>query len=210
MEVILDKISKRFATNWIFKDLTVRLPSGSVLGVKGSNGSGKTTLLKIIAGALVPTCGTATYKLGNLTIADDRLFRHVSYAAPYADIIEDFALRECIDFHIRFKPFRQGIDAANFLDLLDYPFRPDQFIRNYSSGMKQRLRLALAICTRSDLILLDEPTSTLDANGRQWFHQLLAAHKGDRSVVIASNDEEDFRQVEFEIAIEKFSPHSVT
>ena len=120
------------------------------------------------------------------------MYNHVSYAAPYIELIEEFTLGEALDFHQKFKPLLPGIRTADVIDLLAFPKAKDKQVRHFSSGMKQRLKLALAICSASSLLLLDEPTTNLDAQGVDWYLALTERFIGSRTVVVASNVAVDY------------------
>ena len=194
MELQVDGLSKRFARQWVFRDLTLHIPSGTRVGVTGPNGAGKSTLLKIISGALPQSLGRITYRSGNTEITRDTLYKYLTFAAPYADLIEELTLAEAWQFHRRFKAWLPGVAKWDgFLEAMAYPFDPAIQIVAMSSGMKQRLRLAFAVFTRSELLILDEPTSNLDEPGVTWFHSILDAYGGGRTVIIASNVRGDLR-----------------
>lgn len=194
MEVRIDGLSKRFTGHWVFRDLTFRIPAGSHFAVTGPNGAGKSTLLKIIAGALPQSSGSLAWSVNGREIQADQLHAHVAFAAPYVSLIEELTLREAWSFHRKFRHWRSGFDAFPvFMETLQYGYDPDLPLQAMSSGMKQRLRLAFAVGTVSSLLILDEPTSNLDENGIQWFHELLPLIDPAVTVVIASNVREDLR-----------------
>ncbi|MBK8226550.1 MAG: ABC transporter ATP-binding protein [Flavobacteriales bacterium] len=187
MEVTLAALSKTFGREAVIREASFSLSSGSRTVILGPNGSGKSTLLQLVAGALMPSSGTITHAVDAKAIAADRVYRHVSIAAPYLGLYEDLSLSECIRFHARFKPFRPGIgeDGVARMAYLDHAL--EKPVRHFSSGMKQRLKLALAILSNTPLLLLDEPASNLDAEAISWFRALLREHAGGRTLVVASN-----------------------
>lgn len=192
MELRVEGLSKRFAGQWVFRKLAFEIPSKSHFAITGPNGSGKSTLLKILAGALPPSEGKVSYTCDQGEITPDRVYGHLTFAAPYADLIEELTLSEAWHFHRKFRLMIPEADSFEaFLTSLAYPFDPVAQIQSMSSGMKQRLRLGFAILTKSTLLILDEPTSNLDEEGIAWFHDLLGAHGKDRTVVIASNIRSD-------------------
>lgn len=192
MEIRIDGLAKRYVSHWVFRNLTIHIPSDTHLAVTGPNGSGKSTLVKVISGALHPSEGSVTYLHGGAQIAPDSIYRQVAFAAPYAEMIEEMTLPEAVRFHRQFRAFYPQVDNYDaFVRNLNFDFKPNQQIQLMSSGMKQRVRLAFAICTQAPLLLLDEPTSNLDESGILWYHQMLDRFGGDRTVVIASNIEAD-------------------
>lgn len=192
MEIHIDGLSKRYVSHWVFRNLSVNIPSHSHLAVTGPNGAGKSTFLKIVSGALQPSEGSIRYTLDGIHITPDNLFSKISFAAPYAEMIEEMTLPEALRFHLQFRTlYSEVLKYEAFVSRLNFNFRADQQIALMSSGMKQRLRLAFAMFTQSPLLLLDEPTSNLDEGGIRWFHDVLSHFGQGRTVILASNIEED-------------------
>jgi len=187
MKVALERVGKHFGREVVFHGVDITLGSGSRTAILGPNGSGKSTLLQVIAGALIPTAGQVTHSLGGNPIEQEEVYRHVSIAAPYLGLYEDLSLEQAIGFHARFKPLVPGISTIELARIAYLEHALQKPVQHFSSGMKQRLKLALAILSNSPLLLLDEPTSNLDAEAIAWFRQLLAANLDERTVVIASN-----------------------
>lgn len=192
MRVELDRVSKRFHLEWIIRHLSLSLDAQSRWAIAGPNGSGKSTLLKILSGHLSPTEGTIRFLLDGKPLERSTVHAHISLAAPYIELIEEFTLEETLRFHQRFRSFLNGLTPAGVIDRLGFGQHRKKQLRFFSSGMKQRLKLALAICSSCDLLLLDEPTTNLDQEGAQWYRQLLDDYARDCTLVIASNVEEDF------------------
>jgi len=164
----------------------------SITGVNGINGSGKSTFIKMLCGFLSPSEGKISYTVSDENVDRSDVYLHMTLAAPYTDIINEYDVAEMFAFHTKFKKLRQDIDTKQFLEIVKLKGNKGKQIQYYSSGMKQRLQLALAILTDSSLLLLDEPTSYLDAENKAWFYDLLAQNKSSRTIIIASNDKEDF------------------
>ncbi len=187
MKIQLEQIGKRFNTEWIFRDVSFSFEENSVSAILGRNGSGKSTLLQVIAGNLHPTIGSVSYIHDGKIIPGDQIFHYLAMVAPYLEIIEDFTLKEMIEFHFSFKRFLPGLDISTVTGLLEFPAMKHKQIRQFSSGMKQRLKLALAICSEVPILLLDEPTMNHDANGVDWYLGLIKQFAGNRTVIICSN-----------------------
>lgn len=187
MEVTLSSVSKSFGREVVFRDLSHTFERGSRTAILGANGSGKSTLLQLVAGALMPTSGTVDHALNGSPMAAELVYRHVSIAAPYMNLYEDLTLRETIEVHERFKPLRRALTPRDLAAIVYLDGAWDKPVRNFSSGMKQRLKLALAILSDTSLLLLDEPASNLDAQAVTWMQQLLADHLDRRTVLVASN-----------------------
>lgn len=187
MIITLTGIAKRFGNETVFRGVDHVLESGSRTVLLGGNGSGKSTLLQVIAGALMPSEGNIAHALANGAVEPEAVYRQVAIAAPYLNLYEDLSLADTIATHAGFKPFRAGMavnDVARTAYLDAHLNKP---VRNLSSGMRQRLKLALAILSDTPLLLLDEPVSNLDARGIAWFRELLRAHVDQRTLVVASN-----------------------
>lgn len=191
MNIALLNVSRSFGRETVFSGVEHVFTSGSRTALLGANGSGKSTLLQLVAGALMPTQGTVRHAIGDRIIDPEDIYRHVSIAAPYLDLYEDLSLRGSIAMHARFKPLRNGIGTEELARIAYLGTHLDKPVRNFSSGMKQRLKLAFAIVSDTPLLLLDEPASNLDADGIRWYTDLLAAHLGDRTLIVASNRQAD-------------------
>jgi ABC-type multidrug transport system ATPase subunit len=192
MHILLENTGKRFRFDWIFRKLNYKFQSGERYAILGPNGSGKSTLLKVLSGHLTPSQGKiGFYTQPEQPIAPEYLYRSVSYAAPYIELIEEYTLEEALQFHTHLQPMQNGVDADGLQDILALPRARGKEIRFFSSGMKQRLKLALAICANTPLLLLDEPATNLDTQGVAWYKDLISTFAADRLVVIASNDPHD-------------------
>ncbi|HMQ06952.1 MAG TPA: ABC transporter ATP-binding protein [Saprospiraceae bacterium] len=191
MEVKLCNISKRYRYQWILKDVNHTFESGLMVGIKGPNGSGKSTLMKMTAGFLSPTSGKVSYLYDEQVITKDKMFAYISFVAPYTQLIREFTIKEQFDFHFRFKRAAHKGDWSAFSSFFDFTISQNKRIENYSSGMNQRLQLALALWSDSPLLLFDEPTAYLDEMARAWFYDQLEKFTPKRTVIIASNDHRD-------------------
>ncbi len=203
MIVSLSQVGHQFKNQWIFRDLTTTLKIGNKYAILGPNGSGKTTLLKIIAGALIPTVGELTYSVNGKEIKED-LFKHISFVAPYMENIEEFSVIELLRFNQKFKRFKSSYSEEAFLD--EYQFTSsNKQIQDFSSGMKQRLKLAMALETPCNLLLLDEPYSNLDEKTIKLFDEKLSAIGNDQLVVIASNNKEEYKHCNITIDLKNLT-----
>lgn len=194
MNLELRNIGKRYRFEWIFRDLTYNFKMGTGYAILGNNGSGKSTFMQVLSGHLSPSKGKLIYSKNNKAISIDKAYQELSFAGPYIEMIEEFTLQEVIDFHWKFKPMK--CSQEELLERLDYPkSAKKKAVKYFSSGMQQRLKLALAICSETSLLLLDEPTITLDQKAVAWYGDLLQeyAYGPDRLTIIASNVEEDFQ-----------------
>lgn len=191
ISVEIDRVYKRFQNEWIIKDFSHSFEKGSITGVSGRNGSGKTTLIRIIAGLLVPSKGKVSYHLDSKSLKEHEWYKYLSYSAPYIVLNEELTAVETFNFVSKLKPY-SDMQSDKFLKIsyLDRDF--DKQIKNYSSGMKQRLSLALSLLNDCPLLILDEPTSYLDLEAKNWFYNLLDKRKSNKTIILASNEAGDF------------------
>jgi len=190
MEIRLNNVGKRYNRDWIFRKIDTVFTAGQAYAILGSNGSGKSTLLQIISGRIIPSEGQLTYTLDGKPIAVEDVFRYLAFATPYQELIEEYTVAEMLHLHHQLKPLLPGIGVAEFLEILAFPRIKNKQIRYFSSGMKQRLKLALAILSDVPLVLLDEPCANLDQQGIAWYHELVARFRADRLFLVCSNHQE--------------------
>jgi ABC-2 type transport system ATP-binding protein len=188
----LEGVGKRFKAEWILKKLDVTFQKGQHYAITGPNGSGKSTLLKILSGHLSPTRGNVSFFHNDQAIETSQIYTYLAFAAPYIDLIEEFTLLEALHFHQRFQPFLNGLQPDDLVEILNFKKSRNKEVRFFSSGMKQRLKLVLALCSATSLLLLDEPTTNLDQQGMEWYRHLIDQYVGDRTLIIASNVAIDF------------------
>jgi ABC-type multidrug transport system ATPase subunit len=201
MNISLTNIGRRFNREWIFKGIDYTFNEGQSYAILGPNGSGKSTLLQVINGSLIPSAGTLRYFNDDADIAVEDVFNHLSLAAPYLEVIEEFTLNELIDFHFKFKKFKPGMDKTALTDLLNLQGSQNKLIKYFSSGMKQRLKLALAFCSDTTMLMLDEPTSNLDTQGIDWYLSLAEKFSTNRLTIICSNQEHEYSFCEHRLSI---------
>ena len=190
IELRADGLGKRFGARIVFRDLTLRAVGGSTVAVTGPNGSGKSTLVRILAGVLRPTRGTVALTVDGTEVAPrDRPFR-TGLVAPYLNLYDRFSPRENLSFIARARRL-PGADRAveSALDQVGLAARMDDLVATFSSGMKQRVRLAAAVLCGPDVLLLDEPGSNLDDAGRAVVDRIVASSvEAGRVVIVATND----------------------
>lgn len=196
--------SKRFHHEWIFKNLNLDLSAGDSIAITGGNGSGKSTLLKCLSGAIPLTSGAIQYHSGATQIVEEQWFRSLALATPYLELPEEFTLSEVLSFHFQFKNPLQQRSNAEILEILGLEKHKSKAISQFSSGMKQRVKLALAIFSEVPFLLLDEPTTNLDKQGVTWYLDLFQQFSQDRIVMICSNDPREYDFCEKKIAMEDF------
>ena len=187
MQIDATGLGKRFQRDWIYRGLTRTFRPGSATAVLGPNGAGKSTLLNTISGQLLPTEGALTYSRAGRSIPVEELPQQLAYAAPYLELLEELTLLEMLHFHTQFKPFRSGVTIDALIGLMYLDKSRHQLVREFSSGMKQRLKLAMALYADAPLLLLDEPTTNLDATGVAWYQEHVQATRAGRTLLLSSN-----------------------
>ena len=195
MNIQLSNISKRYNYEWIFRKVDFEFTSDNNYVILGANGSGKSTLLKLIAGNLIPSEGEISYRIKDSkseikTIAEDKIYNYISYAAPYLDLFDEFTFTETIQFQEKFKSFYNGLTTKQIIELTKLDKAKNKQLKYFSSGMKQRVKLALAILCNTPLLFLDEPTSNLDKKAIAWYQNLINNYSENRLIIVCSNQQE--------------------
>jgi ABC-type multidrug transport system ATPase subunit len=216
MKISLINAGKRFNRDWIFRNINQEFISGTAYAITGPNGSGKSTLLQAIGGAIIMSEGSANYTIGNTQLAIgntnapekvievDKAFQYISIAAPYLELIEEMTLLEMLEFHAQFKPLLANITIPDIITIIGLKAAANKQIRFYSSGMKQRVKLAQAIFSDVPCVLLDEPCTNLDAAGIELYHQLISDYGNNRLIIVSSNDPQEYSFCREKISITDF------
>jgi ABC-type multidrug transport system ATPase subunit len=201
MTITLSDTGKRFNREWIFRNLSYTFHAGKTYAITGPNGSGKSTLLQAIAGALTTSAGKINYSLQGNLMDPEKVFRHLSIAAPYLELIEEMTAMEFLKFHEKFKPLYSSLDKFAMLEEVGLSAAAEKQVRFFSSGMKQRLKLAQAIFADTQVILLDEPCTNLGAAGIKVYQSLLNRFAAHRLLIVSSNDPQEYGMCEEELRI---------
>jgi ABC-type multidrug transport system ATPase subunit len=191
MLIELKNAGRRFNQEWIFRNLSYRFEAPNKYAILGPNGSGKSTLISVLLGTLSPSEGEIYYSNPGV-IPVEQVYKHLGLAAPYLDLIEEFTLQETIDFHFKFNAVHPEIGKGEILELLGLKKSQDKALKYFSSGMKQRTKLALACCADTPILFLDEPTSNLDVQGIDWYQELISRFTAERLVIIGSNQKHEY------------------
>ncbi|WP_417592513.1 ABC transporter ATP-binding protein [Owenweeksia hongkongensis] len=190
MEVILENLSKSFGKQNVIENVDYIFHQGNRHAILGGNGSGKSTLLQMIYGSLTPSSGNLNYRLRGTSIKQEDVVFKTTLASPYLELIEELTAKEFLTFYSKFRNFRKGISPDEILEYCYLTASAKKEIRNFSSGMKQRLRLSLALFTESEMVLLDEPISNLDPQGMEWYQKLVNEQLVERTLIVGSNFDE--------------------
>lgn len=188
ISVELNNLGKKFKSEWVFRKLNYQINQSDRLVILGNNGSGKSTLLQMISGYVSYNEGEILYKYAQNPVSDDSVHQHVSFASPYLQLIEEFTLFELAEHCSIAKPFIQNLSVESFIAELDLKSSSNKLIKQFSSGMKQRVKLGLALFADTQLLLLDEPISNLDERSINWYQTQLKALIHQRTLVVCSNN----------------------
>jgi heme exporter protein A len=194
VELICDNLSRTFSGKTVFKNLNFNISNSRSLLITGRNGSGKSTLIKIIAGIIHSSKGKVLIKENNVEVKKENWFKKIGFASPYLNLYDELTGYENLDFFFRLKSLGEDKPDGKIDFILKkvslYEKRNEQ-VKNYSSGMKQRLKLAFAIMNEPGILLLDEPRTNLDKEGVELIHRISKEQKEKGILIIATNDEED-------------------
>jgi ABC-type multidrug transport system ATPase subunit len=207
VKIILNGTGKKFNAEWIFRDLSYSFEKDHAYAILGRNGSGKSTLLQIIAGSIHPSFGNVIYRKGVQEIPVEKIFQHLTIVAPYQELIEEFTLREMLDFHFFFKSPVPGYTINNIIDRIGFKESANKTLHFFSSGMKQRVKLILALFSDVSIVLLDEPAMNLDEAGMNWYLQLVGEMAKNRIILVCSNlQQKETLFCQEKVFIEDFKP----
>ncbi|MEI6594812.1 MAG: ATP-binding cassette domain-containing protein [Bacteroidota bacterium] len=204
MRIELQQVSKKFNRQWLFRNISFSFKEQHSYAIVGNNGSGKSTLLQMIYGFQTISSGKIILHNGHQLLGEEQVFQHTSFVAPYLELLEDYTLKEMLQFHFQFKQIQGNLSIDDMMVLCKLENNRDKQIKLFSSGMKQRLKLALVFFSNTPLILLDEPCSNLDMQGIQWYQEMVKEVIGKRTLIIASNQKFEYDFCDDELRIEDY------
>lgn len=192
MKISLNNLGKRYNWEWIFRNLSFQFYHNKHYAITGPNGSGKSTLLQIIGGSSIYNEGEIYYTESDGSIGPEKIFKQISFAAPYLEVVEEMTLTEFFSFHEKMKGWISSINTKEIIGILALQKSSYKQIRYFSSGMKQRVKLAQAIFSNVPAVLLDEPLTNLDDEGTLLYHSLIKEYCNNRLVIVSSNDKNEY------------------
>lgn len=205
LNISINNAGKKFGKNWIFRNLNLEILPAEKIAILGLNGSGKSTLLQAISGYLTLNTGEIYFSVNDTKIDTEHMFLLCSFASPYIELIEDFTLLELIKHAAIYKPFMNDLTIEQVVEISGLNDHCDKYIHQFSSGMKQRLKLTLAILADVPVLLLDEPTSNLDAKVIEWYQSLIKTYAMHKTIIVCSNSiKEEFSFCTKTITMENF------
>lgn len=192
IKISVSGLGKRFNREWIFHELTYEFHQGKTYAITGPNGSGKSTLLQVLLGQMQPSKGELSYYFDDEKLSEEFIYQQVSVATPYMDLIEEFTLTEQLQFHYKTKTIKEGYTVTQVIESMYLEDARDKAIANFSSGMKQRLKLGMVFFTETPVVFLDEPGTNLDEKATEWYHENLKNMINNKLIVIASNQSTEY------------------
>lgn len=205
MHINLEDAERIFGAQVVFQNLNYHFAEGSKTAILGGNGSGKSTLLKCLYGALSLSGGKISYQQNNKVLKNDQLIGEISFSGPYFELIEELSALEFLRTYQGFRPL--SLSPSEILAQAYLEKSAQKKIKQFSSGMKQRLRLSLALFSKSSLVILDEPSANLDPKGIEWYQKLLETNLGKRSLIVGSNfSEEEIFLCHDQLKVTDYSP----
>lgn len=185
MEITLNNVSKSFGSNKVIDKFSFSFNKGTY-AILGKNGSGKSTLLKIIGNLISPSSGKVIYDIKKNYDVTKTIF----FCAPYQELISELTVKEFLKFHFKFR------NTTNNYNNILKEFKLDSYVNhqleNLSSGSIQKLKLVISFFSDSEFILLDEPTTNLDHEGKKTYLKVLKELYSKKVIIIATNDKEDY------------------
>lgn len=205
MDILVEKLSKRFNKHTLFKNLDFNFQSGKTYAILGANGSGKSTFLRILSGYQTFTKGKVQFINNSNEVEVEAVYPYISITTPSLQLLEEFTLQEMLDFHFSFKPLVSEDKLKQELINANLDKHLNKQIKLFSSGMVQRTKLLLAFLSDTPLLLLDEPCTNLDETGVDWYKTLVQHYTANRTVIVASNLKHEYDFCETELRISDFA-----
>jgi ABC-type multidrug transport system ATPase subunit len=191
VHIKLTNAGKKFGREWIFRKVSLDVASGQKMAILGLNGSGKSTLLQALTGYLTLNEGILAFANNEQLIEPEQHYKFISLASPYLELVEDFTLEEQIAHVAIYKSFLNGFTTERVIELSGLNAHKNKYIKLFSSGMKQRVKLTLAILADSPVLFLDEPTTNLDATVIEWYKQMISQYAMHKTIIVCSNSIKD-------------------
>lgn len=189
----VESASKRFGPRKVFADINFDLKTGDSLAIVGRNGSGKSTLMLCLLRQYLLTKGTLKYFENDKELENDSLKGRIGFVSPYLNYYTQLSAEE----NIRFIATIRGINVTGkeinaLLVKVGLEGRGSDLVGEYSSGMYQRLKYAIAMLDEPAFLFLDEPSSNLDSDGKEIVKQIIDEHRAGCIIVIATNEQEEY------------------
>jgi len=207
IEIICDNLSKIYSGKVIFKNLSLKLTTGNSISILGKNGSGKSTLIKILSGIISANKGSIIVSEENIPVPVNLCYSRIGLISPYLNLYDELTASENLRFFCGLrndseKVMDERIDY--FLNRVKLFDKRNETVRNYSSGMKQKLKLIFAVINQPRILYMDEPSTNLDSEGIDIVYETAEEHKKNGILIVATNDKEDIKLCESSLNIEDY------
>ena len=193
LAIKVESLKKNFGERKVISSLNLEISQGESVAITGPNGSGKTTLLKLLLALLRPSSGKVTYFDNDRVLPREELRQRISFVAPYLSLYDQLSAEENLQF---FTAVRGGNITGKEIDSLLHRVglegRGMDLVLEYSTGMKQRLKYAVALSNKPDFLLIDEPSSGLDDSGKAMMTALIEEQRAGSIIIIATNEKEEY------------------
>ena len=212
VELACENLEKSFSNKLIFKNISFRLTNSSSLVITGRNGTGKSTLIKVLSNLIRESNGKKCITINDKLIESDQQYLSIGLIAPYLNLYDELTGYENLEFfyNLKFKRSNKSKDEnmqnklKYLLEKVNLHKRRNDLLKNYSSGMKQRLKLAFAILNNPLILLMDEPRTNLDEEGIKVVYDIAEKQKENGILIIATNEHEDTKLCDESINIENY------
>ncbi|MDZ4711984.1 MAG: ABC transporter ATP-binding protein [bacterium] len=205
-EIICENIYKSFSGIPVFKNLSFRISTSESLSITGKNGSGKSTLIKILANLIHSTKGKISILENGSDIPDEKRFYRTGLISPYLNLYDELTGYENLAFFYELKSRNKDLEeqVGLVLERTGLHEKRNELVKNYSSGMKQKLKIAFAIMTQPEILLMDEPRTNLDKQGIELIQKISDEQKNKGILIVATNEDSDKRLCDNSINIEDY------
>jgi len=194
LKIKLEHCEKKFGQQVLFKNLNYTFEQPQSYALLGPNGTGKSTLLGILYGYISASAGAIHWEVDGKKIDREDVYKYCSFASPYMELPEELTASEIWDFHFALKEQIVPVSKTEGLQICKLVSAANKQVKNFSSGMKSRLKLALAVFSNSDALMLDEPCTNMDKEGIATYHELLDKYLNNRLLIIASNQPDEYER----------------
>ena len=186
--IYINNIANRFGKQLLFKGVTHTVVAGKPVAITGFNGAGKSTLMQIISSVVLPTKGEIEYfSAGENPLTTEEFHNLLGFSSPIITPYDALSGRENIDFALKENiPF-----PTELIEHFKLTAHIDKDMKKYSSGMKQRLKLIIAMMNDPKFLLLDEPSTNLDEDGKLRLYEIIEEMKSGRVILIATNEPQE-------------------
>lgn len=194
IELRLENVSKRFGPRPVLRGVCAQVQFGEALVVTGHNGSGKSTLLSIIAGLVPLDQGSVSLLVDGAPLRPGGRRTRLGLVAPDLTLYPELTAAENLEFFARVRSLAwRPEEGERLLERVGLAGRGRDLVGTFSSGMRVRLKYAVALQARPAFLLLDEPTAMLDTDGARIVEEIIAEQRGRGILVLATNDPQETR-----------------